>query len=180
MKKFLIITGGSSGIGFATAKIFKDDGFEIINLSRSSINLDKAIHIEVDLSTSNWQKSLESNFKDLLSSADKICLIHNASKMQSDTVESFNNNDLREVIEVNLVSPSILNKITIPFMNKGSSILYVGSTLSEKAVPHMSSYVMTKHGMIGLMRSTCQDLFGRFIHTACICPGATETEMLVE
>ena len=59
MKKFLIITGGSSGIGFATAKIFKDDGFEIINLSRSSINLDKAIHIEVDLSTSNWQKSLE-------------------------------------------------------------------------------------------------------------------------
>ena len=44
----------------------------------------------------------------------------------------------------------------------------------------MSSYVMSKHGMIGLMRSTCQDLFGRFIHTACICPGATETEMLVE
>jgi len=180
LKKFLIITGGSSGIGFATAKIFKDDGFEIINLSRSSINLDKAIHIEVDLSTSNWQKSLKSNFKDLLSSADKICLIHNASKMQSDTVESFNDDDLREVIEVNLVGPSILNKIIIPFMNKGSSILYVGSTLSEKAVPHMSSYVMTKHGMIGLMRSTCQDLFGRFIHTACICPGATETEMLVE
>jgi NAD(P)-dependent dehydrogenase (short-subunit alcohol dehydrogenase family) len=65
-------------------------------------------------------------------------------------------------------------------MNKGSSILYVGSTLSEKAVPQMSSYVTTKHGMVGLMRSTCQDLFGRFIHTACICPGATETEMLVE
>ena len=65
-------------------------------------------------------------------------------------------------------------------MKKGSSILYVGSTLSEKAVPQMSSYVMSKHAMIGLMRSTCQDLFGRFIHTACICPGATETEMLVE
>ena len=65
-------------------------------------------------------------------------------------------------------------------MKKGSSILYVGSTLSEKAVPQMSSYVISKHAMIGLMRSTCQDLFGRFIHTACICPGATETEMLVE
>jgi NAD(P)-dependent dehydrogenase (short-subunit alcohol dehydrogenase family) len=44
----------------------------------------------------------------------------------------------------------------------------------------MSSYVTTKHAMIGLMRSTCQDLFGRFIHTACVCPGATETEMLQE
>ena len=180
LKKFLIITGGSSGIGFATAKLFQENNYSIINLSRSKIDLDNAIHIDIDLSTPNWQESLESNFKDLLSSSDQICLIHNASKMQSDTVESFNDDNLREVIEVNLVGPSILNKITIPFMNKGSSILYVGSTLSEKAVPHMSSYVMTKHGMIGLMRSTCQDLFGRFIHTACICPGATETEMLVE
>ncbi len=100
--------------------------------------------------------------------------------MQSDNVENMDQDNLREVLEVNLVGPSILNKIVIPYMNKGSSILYVGSTLSEKAVPQMSSYVTTKHGMVGLMRSTCQDLFGRFIHTACICPGATETEMLVE
>ncbi len=180
MKKFLIITGGSSGIGFASAKLFQDNGFNIINLSRSKINLDDAVHIEVDLSRSNWQESLESIFQETLSSADQICLVHNASKMQSDNVESIDPDSLREVLEVNLVGPSILNKITIPYMKKGSSILYVGSTLSEKAVPQMSSYVMTKHGMIGLMRSTCQDLFGRFIHTACICPGATETEMLVE
>ncbi len=180
MKKFLIITGGSSGIGFAASKLFQDNGFKIINLSRSKINLDDAIHIEVDLSRSNWQESLESIFQETLSSADQICLVHNASKMQSDNVESIDPDSLREVLEVNLVGPSILNKITIPYMKKGSSILYVGSTLSEKAVPQMSSYVMTKHGMIGLMRSTCQDLFGRFIHTACICPGATETEMLVE
>ena len=180
MKKFLIITGGSSGIGFATAKLFQDNGFNIINLSRSKINLDDAVHIEVDLSRSNWQESLESIFQETLSSVDQICLVHNASKMQSDNVESTDPDSLREVLEVNLVGPSILNKITIPYMKKGSSILYVGSTLSEKAVPQMSSYVMTKHGMIGLMRSTCQDLFGRFIHTACICPGATETEMLVE
>ncbi len=180
MKKFLIITGGSSGIGFAAAKLFQDNGFNVVNLSRSKINLDDAIHIEVDLSRSNWQKSLESKFKETLSSADQICLVHNASKMQSDNVESTDPDSLREVLEVNLVGPSILNNITIPYMKKGSSILYVGSTLSEKAVPQMSSYVMTKHGMVGLMRSTCQDLFGRFIHTACICPGATETEMLVE
>jgi len=180
LKKFLIITGGSSGIGFAAAKLFQDNGFNIINLSRSKINLDDAVHIEVDLSRSNWQESLESIFQETLSSADQICLVHNASKMQSDNVESTDPDSLREVLEVNLVGPSILNKMTIPYMKKGSSILYVGSTLSEKAVPQMSSYVMTKHGMIGLMRSTCQDLFGRFIHTACICPGATETEMLVE
>lgn len=180
MNKFLIITGGSSGIGYAAALLFQKENYKVINLSRSKIPLSEAIHVSVDLSTSSWHEEIDSVLKDLLDSADQISLIHNASKMQSDNVENFNLSELRDVIEVNLVAPSILNKMIIPHMKKGSSIIYVGSTLSEKAVPQMSSYVTTKHAMIGLMRSTCQDLFGRFIHTACVCPGATETEMLQE
>ena len=139
-----------------------------------------AIHIPVDLSNPSWYEEVNEDFKNLLNDADQISLVHNASKMQSDNVEKFDLDELRHVFEVNLIGPSILNRITIPYMKKGSSILYVGSTLSEKAVPQMASYVTTKHGMIGLMKSTCQDLFGRFIHTACICPGATKTEMLQE
>ena len=180
MNKFLIITGGSSGIGYAAALLFQKENYKVINLSRSKIPLSEAIHVSVDLSTSSWHKEIDSVLKDLLVSADQISLIRNASKMQSDNVEDFNLSELRDVIEVNLVAPAILNKMIIPYMKKGSSIIYVGSTLSEKAVPQMSSYVTTKHAMIGLMRSTCQDLFGRFIHTACVCPGATETEMLQE
>lgn len=180
MNKFLIITGGSSGIGYAAAVLFQKENYKVINLSRSEIPLKDAIHISVDLSNSTWHEEVNSTFKTLLEDADQISLIHNASKMQSDNVENFDLNALRDVLEVNLVGPSILNQLTIPYMKRGSSIIYVGSTLSEKAVPQMSSYVTTKHGMIGLMRSTCQDLFGRFIHTACVCPGATETEMLQE
>jgi len=180
LNKFLIITGGSSGIGYAAAVLFQKENYKVINLSRSEIPLKDAIHIPVDLSTSTWHEEVSSTFKTLLEDADQISLIHNASKMQSDNVENFDLNALRDVLEVNLVGPSILNQLTIPYMKRGSSIIYVGSTLSEKAVPQMSSYVTTKHGMIGLMRSTCQDLFGRFIHTACVCPGATETEMLQE
>ena len=71
-----------------------------------------------------------------------------------------------------------LNYFSIPFMRAGSAILYLGSTLSEKAVPGSYSYVITKHATIGMMRATCQDLAGRGVHTACICPGFTDTEML--
>ena len=42
LKKFLIITGGSSGIGFATAKLFQENNYSIINLSRSKIDLETA------------------------------------------------------------------------------------------------------------------------------------------
>jgi NAD(P)-dependent dehydrogenase (short-subunit alcohol dehydrogenase family) len=63
-------------------------------------------------------------------------------------------------------------------MAPGSAIVYVGSTLAEKAVPGSFSYVTSKHAMVGMMRATCQDLAGSGVHTACICPGFTDTEML--
>jgi NAD(P)-dependent dehydrogenase (short-subunit alcohol dehydrogenase family) len=63
-------------------------------------------------------------------------------------------------------------------MRPGSAILYIGSTLSEKAVAGVFSYVVSKHASVGMMRATCQDLLGQGIHTACICPGITDTEML--
>jgi short-subunit dehydrogenase len=180
LDKHLIITGASSGIGYATAKLFQEDGYHVINLSRSKINLKNANHLTADLSKRDWSNEVSKKLSSILTDSSEISLIHNASMMQSDNVENIDINNLRDIYEVNLVAPAILNKIIIPYMKNGSSILYVGSTLSEKAVPQMSSYVTSKHGMIGLMRSTCQDLFGRYIHTACICPGATETEMLQE
>ena len=180
LDKHLIITGASSGIGYATAKLFQEDGYQVVNLSRSKINLKNANHLTADLSKRDWSSEVSKKLSSILTDSSEISLIHNASMMQSDNVENIDINNLRDIYEVNLVAPAILNKIIIPYMKNGSSILYVGSTLSEKAVPQMSSYVTSKHGMIGLMRSTCQDLFGRYIHTACICPGATETEMLQE
>ena len=92
MNKFLIITGGSSGIGYAAAVLFQKENYKVINLSRSEIPLKDAIHISVDLSNSTWHEEVSSTFKTLLEDADQISLIHNASKMQSDNVENFDLN----------------------------------------------------------------------------------------
>jgi len=79
---------------------------------------------------------------------------------------------------VNVVAPAVLNRMLIPKMQRGSSIVYVGSTLSEKAVAGVFSYIVSKHAGVGMMRATCQDLLGRGIHTVCVCPGVTNTEMV--
>ena len=113
-----------------------------------------------------------------LSKANKISLIHNASRLENDTVQETSTSDFRKILEINVLAPNTLNGFVLPHMQAGSSILYVGSTLSEKAVPRSFSYVTTKHATIGMMRATCQDLAGSQIHTACICPGFTDTEML--
>ncbi len=178
--KTLVITGASSGIGLETAKVFQNEDYSIVNLSRKKIPLDGATHLETDLSDNKALKSSLNKVVNLVKDSEQICLVQNASNMASDNVGEIDADQMRGVFEVNLVAPAILNRSLLPFMKAGSSIIYIGSTLSEKAVPHMASYVTSKHAMVGLMRSTCQDLFGKFVHTVCVCPGATRTEMLLE
>ena len=81
-------------------------------------------------------------------------LLHNAALYGPDTVGSVDPVALRRMLEVSLVAPAILNRMLLPHMKAGSSILYVGSTLSEKAVSGLSSYVATKHAVVGMMRAT--------------------------
>lgn len=176
--KTLVITGASSGIGLYTAQKFLSDNYQVVNLSRRKCPLDAVQHINCDLASPGFLDNIGQQLNTLLNDSEQIVLIHNASKLANDSAVETASNHFREVLEVNLVAPNSLNYYIIPFMKPGSSILYVGSTLSEKAVPGSYTYVVTKHAMVGMMRATCQDLAGRKIHTVCVCPGFTDTEML--
>lgn len=176
--KRLIITGASSGIGLSTAQRFLAAGFRVANLSRRPCPIGEVDHIGCDLSDPGFLDAVAPRLTALLEGAQQLVLVHNAALNRSDSALETPSVSLREVLEVNLVAPNALNHLVIPCMKPGSSILYVGSTLSEKAVPNSFSYVTSKHAGIGMMRATCQDLAGRGVHTACVCPGFTDTEML--
>lgn len=176
--KCLLITGASSGIGLHTAQRFVAEGYTVVNLSRRRCPLDTVNHINCDLAASGFLERISPQLTPLLQQAEQIVLIHNAARMNNDSAVETSSNTFRETLEVNLVAPNTLNYYAIPFMKPGSAVLYVGSTLAEKAVPGSYSYVVSKHAMVGMMRATCQDLAGRDIHTCIVCPGFTDTEML--
>lgn len=176
--KLALITGASSGIGLTTAALFMESGYQVINLSRHKCPIDSVTHIDCDLSVPGFLNKFAERLTNSFQKADEIVLIHNASRLDKDTADRTTSDQLRDVLEINVVAPNTLNYFTIPFMRRGSSILFVGSTLAEKAVPGSYTYVTSKHAMIGMMRSACQDLAGTGIHTACICPGFTDTAML--
>lgn len=174
----LIITGASAGIGLHTARRFLAEGYTVVNLSRRRCPIDAVNQINCDLAAAGFLETIGPQLTPLLREAETVVLIHNAARMENDSAVETPSNAFREVLEVNLIAPNSLNYFSIPYMKSGSAILYVGSTLSEKAVPGSYSYVVTKHAMVGMMRATCQDLAGREIHTCCLCPGFTDTEML--
>ncbi len=176
--KTLIITGASAGIGLEAARHFLAAGYRVVNLSRRPCPVDAVEHIGCDLSDPTAVTAAGPRLLALTREVEQIVLVHNAALNRGDSAFATPSESFREVLEVNLVAPSALSALVIPHMRPGSSILYVGSTLSEKAVPGAFSYIVTKHANVGMMRATCQDLAGRGIHTACICPGFTDTEML--
>jgi NAD(P)-dependent dehydrogenase (short-subunit alcohol dehydrogenase family) len=113
-----------------------------------------------------------------LAKTSSVALVYNASQMLKDSALDCASDALRAVMETNIVALNSLNQRLLPLMPASSSVLYVGSTLSEKAVANSFSYVVSKHAQLGMMRATCQDLMGSALHTALICPGFTDTEML--
>lgn len=177
--KFLIVTGASKGIGKATAQVFLNANYQVINLSRSSCDLDGVTNIAWDLAGADWSEQ-QKLLTEVLPESAEIVLLHNAAMMTKETVTDIKDHTLREVLELNVVAPARLNTLLLPHMQENSSIIYVSSTLGTKAVANTHAYVISKHAVIGQMRATCQDLAGRQIHTAAICPGFTETEMLSE
>ncbi len=178
MHNYLIISGGSRGIGEKTIALFMQHDWKIINISRSPSALTGVININANLTDPAWPQQHAAAILEKIKNAKQICLVHNAASFKRDNVVDLSAKDLREVLEINIVAPTILNQLCIPHMQVGSSIIYIGTTLAEQAVSNRASYVTSKHAIVGLMRATCQDLIGKNITTCCICPGFVNTTML--
>ena len=176
--KTLVITGASSGIGKAIAEHFIQEGFRVINLSRRVCTVAGVESICCDLSeTGQIDSALRQCIGDIPWEGP-VCLVHNAALMCKDRAGECDTDKLEQVLRVGLLAVNRINQAMLPRMMPGSSVIYIGSTLSEKAVPGSFSYVVSKHAQLGMMRATCQDLMGTGIHTCCVCPGFTDTGML--
>ncbi len=173
-----IITGASVGIGAAAAARFVAAGYTVYNLSRRQCPVEGVNNIACDLSDNSAIDAALETLVPAVKQADRVALVHNACQMLKDSAADCPEEHLTSALQTNVVAANRVNQALLPLLPSGSSVLYIGSTLSEKAVPGSFSYVISKHAVIGMMRATCQDLMGSGIHTACICPGFTDTEML--
>jgi NAD(P)-dependent dehydrogenase (short-subunit alcohol dehydrogenase family) len=175
--KTLVITGAGRGIGLATADLFHEHGYAVVNISRHRGGFECGRWIGADLSQPDWLQAVERELIAAVQHATAIAIVHNASLLLSDDIEDSRDVDLQRAWQTNVLAPVQLNRALLPYMDEGSSIIYIGSALRDRAAPKRLSYVVSKHAQVGLMRATALEIEARGMHTACVCPGITDTEM---
>ena len=176
MKSLALITGASRGIGLATAKHFLAAGWAVANISRSPCPLDGVTNYACDLADNAQLQALLSAID--LADYGRVTIIHNAAVLQNDGYETLSESDFMRVLTLNVIVPQRISQRLVPCLPAGSSIIYIGSTLSEIGAPHLLSYVTSKHALAGMMKVMAQDLAPKSIHTCLVCPGFTDTQML--
>jgi NAD(P)-dependent dehydrogenase (short-subunit alcohol dehydrogenase family) len=182
--KVAVITGGSSGIGLATAKRFVAEGAYVFITGRRQSELDKA-KAEIGKNVTTVRGDVQ-NLADL----DKLYAQIKAEKGVIDIVvasagfiEHAQIFDLTEdhydrTLDINLKGVVFTVQKALPLMTRGGSIVVVSSIINVKGVPAHGTYAAAKAGVRALVRVWTQELKDKGIRVNTLSPGATETPII--
>lgn len=190
--KTVIITGGSSGIGRATAELFAEEGANICIASRNDIN---GIKLEKKLSKKGCNikfiktdvakvKDLEIMVREAIKFFKSIDILFNSAgfegrikEIKDTTVEEWD-----EIIDLHLKGCFVASKLVIPYMikQKNGVIINVGSEIgsSFRFAPNYVPYGTSKAAVMAFTKALAIELAPYKIRVNCVSPGAIKTPML--
>lgn len=173
MKKVLI-TGGATGIGKATALLFKQKGYDVfITYNQSEPNFDGITKIKCNLENENEIIELFNQIGsiDVLVNNAGISLI---KQINDTTAEEYD-----KIMRINARSYFLCSREAVKLMLKSHSgaIVNVSSMWGQLGASCEIAYSMSKAAVIGLSRSLAQELAPSGITVNCVCPGIIDTRM---
>ncbi|MCG6188998.1 SDR family oxidoreductase [Maribellus maritimus] len=181
--KTVLITGGSAGIGLATAKAFINNGAIVFITGRNPDNLKKA---EAEINSPNL-KTIVSDITDLTSIsalaqtiADKEekldVLFLNAGIGTFASIETTSEENFDEQFNTNVKGMFFTLQKLIPHLAEGSAVILSSSGASVSAAPNTSVYSATKSAVDAIGRVAASELAIRKIRVNVIAPGPTITQ----
>ena len=142
--KTILLTGGSSGIGKATAELFNQRGWQVFELSRSGKSYDGIIHVDCDVTD---EQSVLSAVSEVLRQTDHLDVIFsNAGMGISGAIEYTKTDDARRQMDVNFFGAFTLTKVVLPQLREqgGGRIIFTSSVAAVLAVPYQAFYSASK------------------------------------
>ncbi len=187
MKKTALITGATSGIGEATAKLFAQNGIQLILCGRRQERLNE---LEAELVKFTRVTTLNFDIRDRSKVTNAIAtlpndfaridiLINNAGNAHGlDTIDEGNIDDWDAMLDINVKGLLYISKAVIPQMvsRKEGHIINIGSTAGKEVYPRGNVYCASKHAVDAINQGMRIDLNAHGIRVGAVNPGLVETE----
>ncbi len=173
MKKVLI-TGGATGIGKATALLFKQKGYDVfITYNQSEPDFDGITKIKCNLENENEIIELFNQIKSI------DVLVNNAGISLIKQINDTTAKEYDKIMRINARSYFLCSREAVKLMLKSHSgaIVNVSSMWGQLGASCEIAYSMSKAAVIGLSRSLAQELAPSGITVNCVCPGIIDTRM---
>ena len=175
MSKVCIITGGTSGIGLATARAMHDAGYRVYELSRREAGTDCAVHIQADVTK---EDTLRAAVDFVLAQEDHIdVVINNAGFGISGAIEFTPAQEARRQFDVNFFGMVNMNRAVLPIMRQqgGGRIVNMSSVAAPIAIPFQAYYSASKAAVRTYSLALASEVRPFGIEVCVIMPGDIAT-----
>jgi NAD(P)-dependent dehydrogenase (short-subunit alcohol dehydrogenase family) len=181
--KTVLVTGGNSGIGLATALAFAQQGARVIITGRDQATLDQAqaqlgagaIALRNDAGDTKSAKKLASSLADLGIKLDAVFI--NAGVAKFAPLEAIDEALWDETFNVNVKGAYFAIQALLPLFNPGAAIVLNGSINAHIGMPMSSVYAASKAALISLAKTLSSELVGRGIRVNVVSPGPVSTPL---
>jgi NAD(P)-dependent dehydrogenase (short-subunit alcohol dehydrogenase family) len=179
--KIVLVTGGSSGIGLATAERFAREGATVFISGRRQAELDTAVEqighgataIRADVSSA---EDLQRMFRIVADAHGRLdILFANAGGGEFAPLGQITEAQFDKYFDINVKGTLFTVQNALPLMRPGSAIVITGSMVSILGMPAFGVYAATKAALRSFARTWASDLKGRDIRVNVVAPGAVVT-----
>ncbi|HEY0296074.1 MAG TPA: SDR family oxidoreductase [Bordetella sp.] len=187
--KRILITGGSSGIGFALARALLAKGARVAITGRRPDALAKALRelreispsvsiITADVTTPDGRGATIGQAIAALGGLD--ILMNNAGGVRAGRLENTPEAELQAMIDVDLVAPVLLTRAALPALRASGDamVVNISSGIALIGAPFYAAYAATKAGLARFGESLRREWKGEGIHVLTAYPGGTDTPMM--
>jgi uncharacterized protein len=182
-----VITGASSGIGRAAALAFARQGANLVIAARRAELLEtlagECREIGVECHPIVADVSRREDCQRLIEAAGEVdVLVNNAGFAVFDAIENATPGDLESMMQTNYFGMVWCTQAVLPQMiaRRSGTIVNVASIAGLMGYARMGGYCATKFAMIGFSEALRDEVIGRGVRVALICPGTTETSFFVK